>query len=72
MISGYGRNSPPGTGATSEVKVITGLGKTGKGWLTLAFALHVLLDHQPVHNFLDDKQVRKSADTASICPAATS
>jgi len=64
----------PGTCATNEIKIITGLGKAGKGWLTLAFALQVLLDHQPVHNFFDDKQVRKSADTASasICPAATS
>ena len=59
----------PGACATNEIKIITGLGKAGKGWLTLAFALHILLD---VHNFLEDKQVRKSADTASICPAVTS
>ena len=44
---GYGRNSPPGTCATNEIKIITGLGKAGKGWLTLAFALHVLLDRSP-------------------------
>jgi hypothetical protein len=69
---GYGRSSPPGTCATNEIKTITGLGKTGKGWLTLVFVLHVLLDHQPVHNFRDDNQLRKSADTASICSAATS
>jgi len=65
-------SSPPGTCATNEIKIITGLGKTGEGRLILAFALHVLLDHQPVHKFLDDKQFRESADTASICPTATS
>jgi len=42
MISGYGRNSPPGTGATNGVEIITGLGNTGKGWLNLAFALHII------------------------------
>jgi hypothetical protein len=63
-------SSPPGTGPANEIKIITGFGKTGEGWLTLAFALHVLFDHQPVHNFLDDKQLRKSADAASICSAA--
>jgi len=62
------RSSPPSTGATNKIKVIAGLGKTGEEWLTLAFTLHVLLDHQPVHNFPDDKQLGKSADTASICP----
>jgi hypothetical protein len=65
-------DSPPGTGAANEIKVIAWLRKTGEEWLTLVFALHVLFDHQPVHNFLDDKQLRKSADTASICPAASS
>jgi hypothetical protein len=69
---GYGRSSPPGTCVTNEIKTITGLGKTGEGRLTLVFALHVLLDHQPVHKFLDDKQLRMPTDTASICPAGTS
>ena len=65
-------NSPASTGTTNEIKVIARLGKTGEEWLTVAFALYVLFDHQPVHNFLDDKQLRKSMDTASICPAAIS
>jgi hypothetical protein len=65
-------DSPPGTGATNEIKVITWLRKTGEEWLTLVCALHVLFDHQPVHDFLDDKQLRKSTDTASICSAVTS
>ena len=65
-------DSPPSTGATNEIKVITRLRKTGDEWLTLVFSLHVLFDHQPVHDFLDDKQLRKSADTASICSAANS
>ena len=62
-------SSPPSTGATNEIKVIAGLGKAGEKWLTIAFTLHVLFDHQPVHNFLDDKQFGKSPDSASICPA---
>ena len=44
---GYGRNSPPGTCATNEIKIITALGKAGKVSLTLAFALHILLDRSP-------------------------
>jgi len=63
------RSSPPSTGATDEIKVIAGLGKAGEKRLTIGFKLHVLFDHQPVHNFLDDKQFGKSPDTASICPA---
>ena len=63
-------SSPSSTGATNEIKVITWLGKAGEEWLTVAFTLRILVDHQPVHNFLDDKQLGKSADTASICPAA--
>ncbi len=59
--------TPPGTGATDKIKVITGLGKTGEEWLTVAFTLRVLRDHQPVHNFLNDEQLRKSANTASVC-----
>jgi hypothetical protein len=35
--------------------------------LTKNFAFRVLLDHQPVHNLLDDKQLRKSTNAASIC-----
>ena len=62
------RSSPPGTSATNEIKVITRLGKAGEKWLTNGFALQVLVDHQPVHNFFDDKQFGKSPDTASICP----
>ena len=58
--------SPPGTGATNKIKVITRLGKTGEGWLTFAFALGVLRDHQLVHKFLNDKQLGKTANTASI------
>ena len=60
------RGSPPSTGATNKIKVITWLGKTGEEWLTVALALRVLGDHQLVHKFLDDKQLRKSANTASI------
>jgi len=66
------RSSPSSTGTTNKIKVIARLWKAGEGWLTVAFALRVLFDHQPVHNFLDDKELRKSADSASICPAATS
>jgi len=62
-------SSPPGTGATNEIKVFTGLGKAGERWLTIGFTFHVLFNHQPVHNFPDDKQFGKSPDTASICPA---
>jgi hypothetical protein len=65
-------SSPSSTGTTNEIKVITRLGKAGEEWLTIAFTLHILVDHQPVHNFLDDKQLGKSADTASIYPAAIS
>ena len=66
------RSSPSSTGTTNQIKVITRLWKGSEEWLTILFALRVLFDHQPVHNFLDDKELRKSADTASICPAATS
>ena len=58
--------SPPSTGATNKIKVIAWLGKTGEEWLTVAFALGVLRDHQFVHKFFDDKQLGKSANTASI------
>ena len=64
-------SSPSSTGATNEIKVITWFGKAGEEWLTVAFTLHILID-QPVHNFLDDKQLGKSADTTSICPGAIS
>ena len=68
MITGYVQwSSPPGTGAADKVKIITWLGKTGEEWLTVAFAFRVFRDHQPVHNFLDDEQLRKAANTASIC-----
>ena len=68
MTRGYVkmRGSPPSTGTTNKIKVITWLGKTGEEWLTVAFALRVLRDHQLVHKFLDDKQLGKSANTASI------
>src|SRR6266567_8614779 len=59
--------APSGTGATDKIKVITGFGKTGEEWLTVAFAFRVFRDHQPVHNFLNDEQLRKSANTASVC-----
>ena len=62
--------SPPGTGATNKIKIIAWLGKIGKGWLTVAFAFRVLLEHQSVHQFLDDKQFRESANTTSICSVA--
>ena len=58
--------SPPSTGATNKIKVITWLGKAGEEWLTVAFALGVLGDLQLVHKFLDDKQLGKSANTTSI------
>jgi len=68
MTTGYVKMSgpPPSTGATNKIKVITWLGKTGEEWLTVAFALGVLRDHQLVHEFLDDKQLGKSTNTASI------
>ena len=59
-------SSPPSIGATNKIKVIAWLGKGGEEWLTVAFALRVLGDHQLVHKFLDDKQLGKSANTASI------
>ena len=65
---GNGRSSPPGTCPTNEIKIITGLGKTGEGRLTFVFALHVLLDHQPVDKFRDDEQLRKPTDTTRIPP----
>jgi len=65
------QGSPAGTCAANKIKVITWFGKSGEGWLTVALALRVLLDHQPVHQFLDDKQFRKSANAASICSVAT-
>jgi len=66
------RGSPAGAGTANKIEVVTRLGKACEEWLTVAFALRILFDHEPVHNFLDDKQLRKSADSASICPAATS
>ena len=64
-------HSPASTGATNKIEIIARLGKIGKGWLTVAVAFGVLLEHQSVHHFLDDKQLRKSTNTASICSAAT-
>ena len=60
-------HSPPGTGAANKIEIIARLGTIGKGWSTVAFALRVLLEHQSVHHLLDDKQLRKSTNTASIC-----
>ena len=65
------QGSPASTCAANKIKVITWLGESDEGWLTIAFALCVFLNHQPVHDFLDDKQFRKSPNPASVCSVAT-
>jgi hypothetical protein len=58
--------SPPGASATDKVENIAWLREAGEWWSTITFTLHVLLNHQPVHNFLDHEQLRKSANATSI------
>ena len=69
--SGYVQwHSPPCTGATNKIKVIARLGEIGEGWTTVDFAPPVLFNHQSVHHFLDDKQLRKATNTATVCSVA--
>jgi hypothetical protein len=60
-------SSPPGTSATDKVENIAWLREADESGSTITFTLHVLLKHQPVHNFLDNQQLGKSANTTSIC-----
>ena len=62
-----GRSSPPGTSATDKIENIAWLWEAGEWWSTLTFTLRVLLNHQPVHNFLDYEQLGKSANATSVC-----
>ena len=60
-------SSPPGTSATDKVENIAWLREAGEWWSAITFTLRVLLKHQPVHKFLDNQQLGKSANATSIC-----
>ena len=51
--------------------MITRLWQSSEEWLAILFQFLVLVDHDLVHKFFDDKQLRKSTNAAAVCSEVT-
>jgi len=47
------RDTPSSTRTTDQVKYFAWLWETRKKWTTVTFAIRVLVDHHPVHDFFE-------------------
>jgi len=47
------RDTPSSTRTTDQVKDFAWLWETRKKWTTVTFAIRVLVDHHPVHDFFE-------------------
>jgi len=53
MATDIRRDTPSSTRTTDQVKYFAWLWETRKKWTTVPFAIRVLVDHHPVHDFFE-------------------